>query len=252
MKVYGLIGYPLAHSFSALYFNEKFMAYGLEDCQYLNFPISDIDQFPALLVRQPALHGLNVTVPYKKAIIPFLDELSEDAEVIGAVNVICVTKNGLRGCNTDWLGFRDSLRLHLDERKSDLSALILGTGGSASAVRYALQHLGIPSLSVSRTRSGTDIITYSELSARDIARHQLIVQTTPLGMYPDVETCPEIDFAEITSEHLLYDLIYNPAETKFLRKGRLQGARTVNGAEMLRLQAEFGWMLWQGEGEGEG
>jgi shikimate dehydrogenase len=249
MKVYGLIGYPLAHSFSARYFNDKFMSYGLEDCQYLNFPLEGIDQFPNLLERQPDLCGINVTVPYKKEIIPYLDTLSEEAKVIGAVNTICFTSKGLKGCNTDWLGFQDSLMRHREKFGTDAQALILGTGGSAMAVRYALDKLRIPYRFVSRTESGPDVVTYAELSKNEIAEYRLIVQTTPLGMYPNVESCPPIDLDGIGQQHVLFDLIYNPAETEFLRKGRLQGATTINGAEMLRLQAEFSWLLWQ-EGAG--
>ena len=244
IATYGLLGYPLGHSFSRAYFTEKFRREGIA-AEYLNFELPEIAQLDAeVLARHPNLRGFNVTIPYKQAIIPRLHSLSPEAAAIGAVNVVRVehTASGLRlvGDNSDWIGFTDSLRplLCADHRE----ALVLGTGGASRAVVYSLERLGIRAHLVSRTaRPG--ILDYAALP-QWMARCQLIVNCTPLGMYPRIDTCPPIPYDLLTPAHLLYDLVYNPAETLFLQKGAQRGARTKNGAEMLELQALAAWEMW--------
>lgn len=214
---------------------------GLADCSYDIFDLGEIGEFPALLSRYPDLEGLNVTIPYKEAVIPYLQELDPTAAAIGAVNTIRVTPGGLKGFNTDVVGFRDSLRPLL--RGSDTAALILGTGGASKAVAYALGQLGIALRFVSRD-PGPGQLSYEALDAAMLREFPVIINCTPLGTYPAVSGAPAIPYAAITPAHLLYDLIYNPEQTKFLRKGAQQGARTKNGLEMLQLQAEASWELW--------
>jgi shikimate dehydrogenase len=244
MRLFGLIGYPLGHSFSASFFARKFDAEGIK-AKYRNFPLEDISEFRELLSREPALEGLNVTVPYKQEIIPFLDSLSPTAESIGAVNTISFIRGDssveLIGDNTDVIGFRRSLEEHLEAHHR--SALVLGTGGSSKAVVHVLEQLGIEITMVSRT-SGNKRITYRELDGEKLDRATLIVNTSPLGMYPNVETYPEIPYQALTRKHLLFDLVYNPAKTEFLIKGAKCGASTVNGHDMLIYQAEASWEIW--------
>lgn len=241
MKTYGLIGYPLSHSFSKGFFTRKFEEEHIAGCQYETFPIPAITELPALLDQHPDLCGLNVTIPYKEQVIPYLDELSDAAANIGAVNCIRLKDGKKKGFNTDVIGFRNSLQPLLQPHHN--RALVLGTGGAAKAVMYALQEMNIPYIVASRT-PGNGAVAYSSLDQATMEAHTLIVNTTPLGMYPNVDACPDIPYAFITSRHLLYDLVYNPAETLFLQKGAAQGAIVKNGHEMLILQAEASWDIW--------
>ncbi len=239
---YGIIGFPLTHSFSPDYFNKKFAAEGI-DAVYSPFAISSIEEFSALLTSHPGIKGLSVTIPYKETIIPLLDELDSAAKIIGAVNCIDF-KNGLKkGYNTDVIGFEQSLVPLLQAQ--DTKALILGTGGSSKAAAWVLKKLGIPFIKVSRSiQSGQ--LSYQELTPGMIAEHKLIINTTPLGQYPVTDAAAPITFTGITEQHLLFDLVYNPAETKFLLQGKARGAATKNGYEMLVLQAEASWKIWNG------
>ena len=238
MKLYGLIGYPLAHSFSQQYFTDKFAAEGIP-AAYTLFPIEHISLFPRVLQENPALCGLNVTIPYKEQIIPFLDELDATAQETGAVNVIKFTQNGaLKGYNTDITGFEASLR----KLPAHTHALILGTGGAAKGVAYVLKKMNIRYLFVSRTPKEGQI-AYSDIhAARD---YTLIINATPVGTFPNTNACPDFPYKSLTSKHLLYDLIYNPEKTLFLRRGEAQGASIKNGLEMLHGQALAAWDIWK-------
>ena len=241
MRLFGLIGFPLSHSFSKGFFTDKFEKEGITGCRYENFPIEDISRFPLLWKEHPQLEGLNVTIPYKQAVIPFLDEFSEAAKEIGAVNCIRLRDNRLKGHNTDVIGFRRSLEPLLKPHHT--KALILGAGGAAKAVKFALKQLGIHYTEVSRKYfDGT--IAYEAIDEAVMQSHPLIINTTPLGMYPNVAEAPPIPYHFITSDHLLYDLIYNPAETQFMQNGAARGAAVKNGHEMLILQAEASWEIW--------
>jgi len=240
MQLYGIIGFPLSHSFSPAYFNNKFVAGGI-DAPYKAFPISGISELPALLQQQPLLRGFNVTIPYKTAILPYLHQLSPEASVIQAVNCVRVSDGILQGYNTDHWGFSESLKPLLP---AEISALILGTGGSSKAVAYALQQLGIPYCYVSRDPQHPGVIGYEDLHEDLLEQYRLIINTTPLGMFPDVEQCPPVPYHLLGKDHILFDLVYNPEQTLFLQKGREQGATIKNGAEMLRLQAEHSWDIW--------
>lgn len=245
MKKFGLIGYPLGHSFSKKYFTEKFDKEGIEDTVYDNYPIADIAEFEPLYKNDPELAGVNVTIPYKESIIPYLDVLSEDARNIQAVNTVCLcTKTGRLvkvGHNTDTVGFRTSLEEHLNEIPE--KALVLGTGGSSKAVVYVLEDMGIKVTKVSS--SGKEgAIGYADLNDKMIKKAKLIVNTTPLGMEPDVQSCPDIPYDALTTEHLLFDLVYNPVVTRFMQEGRNRGASAVNGYDMLVYQAEEAWEIW--------
>lgn len=241
MKMYGLIGYPLSHSFSKGFFKEKFEKENITGCQYENYPIPGITEFTTLLEEHPQLQGLNVTIPYKEVVIPFLDELSDAAARIGAVNCIHFNGGKKTGYNTDVIGFTKSLQPLLQPHHTQ--ALVLGTGGAAKAIMYALEQLGITYTVVSR-RPENGAITYKTLDQAIMEAHTVIVNTTPLGMYPKIDTFPEIPYQYLSSRHLLYDLVYNPAETAFLQKGAAQGAVIKNGHEMLILQAEASWEIW--------
>ncbi len=244
MKKYGLIGYPLGHSFSVPYFQKKFEENGI-DAVYENFPIEDIAQFTSLIEDEGELEGLNVTVPYKEQVIPYLDVLSKTARQIRAVNTIRVCKRdgrvALIGHNTDVIGFERSLKEHLKDHHK--SALVLGSGGSSKAVLFVLEELGIKFRVVSRNQ-GEGLSTYGDLTADIIKDTPLIINTTPLGMHPQMDTFPDIPYAAITSDHLLFDLVYNPSETRFLALGKEQGAAIVNGYDMLVYQAEGSWDRW--------
>lgn len=244
MKVYGLIGYPLSHSFSKGFFAEKFARQGITDCMYESFPIPEIGELPALLAQYPDLQGLNVTIPYKQAVMSYLDELSPAAAQIGAVNCIHFKDGRKIGYNTDAIGFRRSLEPLLQPHHN--KALVLGTGGAAKAVQYVLEGLNIPYKLVSR-QAAADSISYDQLDAATMASHTLIVNTTPLGMYPNVSAAPALPYEQLTDKHLLYDLIYNPAVTTFLQQGADRGATIKNGHEMLILQAEASWEIWNNE-----
>jgi len=247
MNLYGLIGYPLSHSFSQRYFAEKFAKEGIENSRYMNFPIERIEKLKELLEQHPDLRGFNVTIPYKEQIIPFLDELDAVAAQTGAVNTVRVVRNGnvitLKGHNTDVYGFSRSLEEWVSPLPS--SALVLGTGGAAKATAHALRSLGVQPHFVSRQpRKGT-CKTYAQLNAADIVAHALIVNATPLGMFPEVDECPPLPYALLTEKHHLYDLVYNPPETLFMRKGIERGASVKNGERMLRLQADKAWEIFQ-------
>ncbi len=238
MRSFGLIGRTLGHSFSQRYFTEKFRREGI-DAQYRNYEMPDVSGVRPLIQSVPDLCGLNVTIPYKRDVIPLLRSLSHEAHDIGAVNVVRI--RDMRGFNTDVVGFRESLRPLLQPHHT--RALVLGTGGASLAVKHGLHQLGIATQSVSRTRTG-DTITYTDLDAEMVKRHTVIVNCTPLGTYPDTHACPDIPYHMLTPRHLLFDLVYNPAETLFLRRGREQGATITNGYQMLILQAEAAWKIW--------
>ena len=241
-KAFGLIGYPLSHSFSKKYFAEKFEKEDIDWASYDNFPIDSISALPDLISKTSHLRGLNVTIPYKEQVIPYMDYLAPDAGEIGAVNTIVITAEGLAGHNSDIYGFDKSLDQLLDDDFGG-GALILGTGGASKAVAYVLKQREIPFKSVSR-RPARDRITYEDLDKEVIAHFRLIINTTPLGMHPNLEDCPDIPYQLLGHRHYLYDLIYNPAETKFLTLGKERGAKIKNGLEMLILQAERSWEIW--------
>ena len=243
MTLYGLIGRPLTHSFSQRYFREQFEREGDSDSDYLLFPLSRVEVFPELLTVYPTLRGINVTIPYKEKILPYLDELDETARAVGAVNTIRVQAGKLTGYNTDVIGFEQSLTGLIGERQ-ELRALVLGTGGAAKAIHYVLDKLEIPSLSVSRDATRGDL-TYEQIDTPTLRAHSLIINTTPLGTYPQVNFAPKLPYEDLTSQHLLFDLVYNPEETLFLKHGKQAGAATRNGYEMLRLQADAAWAIWQ-------
>ncbi len=246
-KIYGLIGFPLGHSFSKSYFNQKFESEGI-DAEYINFEIPDVNILMEIISETPNLCGLNVTIPYKEKVIPLLDSLDEDAEKIGAVNVIKIirSRNGLKlkGYNSDVIGFCDSIKEFITPTRN--SALVLGTGGAAKAICYGLEKLGVSTQLVSRHKSAKTL-TYEELTKADIQSHKIIVNTTPLGMYPKVETCPDIPYRFLTKEHVCYDLLYNPDETLFMKKATQQGAIAKNGLEMLLLQAFVSYEIWNND-----
>ena len=242
----GLIGRPLKHSFSKKYFTEKWVRSDIHDFRYELYPLATIEELPALLRQHTHLIGLNVTIPYKREVIPFVHELRDAAADIRAVNTIVVAPAGqLTGYNTDVVGFeRSLLRLLGSSVEDELRALVLGTGGAARAVIHVLQNLNIPCHSVSR-RPGTDQLGYADLDRKTITDHRLIVNTTPLGTFPAVDQAPDLPYAALSSRHFLFDLVYNPAETRFLRHGRERGAKTTNGYDMLVGQAEAAWEIWQ-------
>ena len=243
-KLYGLLGYPLVHSFSQNYFNQKFESENI-DAEYINFEIPDVGMLMEVVAENENLNGLNVTIPYKEQVIPFLDEIDPAASEVGAVNVIKFIrgKDGLRlkGYNSDIIGFTDSIKSLLKPHHQ--SALVLGTGGAAKAVSYSLRKLGLEVQLVSRRKSANTLV-YEELTKNDLKTHKVIVNTTPLGMYPNVDTCPDIPYRYLTPQHLCYDLIYNPDETLFLKNSRLAGAQVKNGLEMLLLQAFASYSIW--------
>jgi len=259
MKLYGLIGYPLSHSFSKKYFTDKFETEKIADVKYDLFPIEHISQLPALLRGQPDLCGLNVTVPHKISVLKYLDWIENDAKNAGAVNCIRISAESpveaafsgelgvkghdfrLEGFNTDIYGFEMSLRPLLKDYHDQ--ALVLGDGGAAKAVKCVLENLGINFKMATRKPHPGNLL-FADLKPHHIRQHTLIINTTPLGMVPNVDECPPIPYEAITEDHLLYDLIYNPEETLFLRKGAEQGAVIKNGYEMLVLQAEKSWEIW--------
>ena len=246
MDKYGLIGYPLGHSFSVTYFNEKFQSENV-DAEYVNFEIPRIEDFPEVVTENINLCGLNVTIPYKEQVIPYLDELDPDTAKIGAVNVIKIIRQGkakvkLVGYNSDIIGFTQSIEPLLQPHHT--KALLLGTGGASKAVYHGLANLGIESRYVSRSKRDAETLTYADLTPEVMAEHTIIVNCTPVGMYPKVDFCPDIPYEQLTPQHLLYDLLYNPNETLFMKKGRAQGATVKNGLEMLLLQAFAAWEIW--------
>ena len=241
MRRFGLLGYPLSHSFSQQYFTDKFAALGLTDHVYENFSLPSIEDFTHVLKTKTDLCGFNITIPYKKQVLAFLEDATEVVKAIGACNCVQI-KNGKRtGYNTDVVGFEQSLLPFLKPQHT--GALILGTGGASAAVEYVLQKRGITVQYVSR-QAGDGSVAYSDIDAEIITTHHLIINCTPLGMYPKVDECPDIPYELLTPQHHLYDLIYNPAETRFLAKGKERGASIQNGQEMLILQAEESWRIW--------
>ncbi len=243
----GLIGYPLSHSFSPAYFAAKFEHLGLREARYALFPLRRIEDLPALLSRYPDLLGFNVTIPYKQAVLPYLDALSGEAREIGAVNVVDWREGRLLGYNTDVYGFRRALEERFPDflaRACELRALVLGTGGASLAVCYAFRQMGLRFRRVSRRPREADVLAYEDISPALLEAHQLIVNTTPLGMGSLASLAPALPYEAVGPEHLLYDLVYNPAETPFLRRGRERGAKTLNGLRMLELQADAAWSVW--------
>tara|TARA_Y100000589_G_scaffold325296_1_gene362977 strand:+ start:3576 stop:4361 length:786 start_codon:yes stop_codon:yes gene_type:complete len=246
IKKLGLIGYPLTHSFSARYFADKFEREGIIGFSYGNFEIPKIEDFPEILKNNPDVIGFNVTIPYKEQIIPYLDELDEEAQEIGAVNTIKVlrTESGikLKGYNTDIYGFRETLKPLL--KMHHYKALILGTGGAAKAVEYVLRKIGLSVLYISRNPKSESERSYEDLNQFAVQDFPVIVNSTPIGMHPQIDDCPSIPYEHLNSNNLLYDLIYNPDQTLFMKKGAEQGAITQNGLGMLKLQAEKAWEIW--------
>lgn len=240
MDKYGIIGYPLGHSFSRAFFTEKFQREHI-DAEYVNFEIASANMLPGIVQANPNLRGLNVTLPHKEAVIPMLNELSDEAKEIGAVNVIRVRDGRLKGFNSDIIGFMDSIRPLL--KSWHQHALVLGTGGASRAIRVGLQRLGIEWTYVSRTPA-LGRLTYSELTPQLMEHYQVIVNCSPVGMFPHVDACPDIPYHLLTHRHLLYDLVYNPEETLFLKRGAERGATVKNGLEMLHLQALASWRFW--------
>lgn len=245
MDKYGLIGYPLGHSFSISYFNQKFQDENI-DAVYENYEIPSIDELPEVLSSNPELKGINVTIPYKEKVLPFLDSISPEARAIGAVNVIRVSHKGnktiLKGYNSDVIGFTKSIEPMLD-KKLHQKALILGTGGASKAIDYGLRNLGLETVFVSRyERPGT--IQYKNITPEIVKEYNVIINCTPLGMYPKTEVCPELPYEAMDSHTILYDLIYNPDETLFMKRGAEYGANVKNGLEMLLLQAFSSWEFW--------
>ncbi|HPG11222.1 MAG TPA: shikimate dehydrogenase [Chitinophagaceae bacterium] len=242
MRLFGLIGYPLSHSFSKKYFTEKFQKKGLPDCSYELFPLTDITELPGLINDKPGLSGFNVTVPYKQQVIAYLDDKTNIPASLNACNCVKIINNKLVGFNTDTIGFEKSILPLLKSHHK--KALVLGSGGAAAAVVFVLQKLNIKYKIISRGKHGNDMLSYKDLNEAIIRSHHVIINTTPLGMYPNVGSFPGIPYEFITKDHLLYDLVYNPAKTEFLKKGEVRGAAIYNGEQMLVLQAEESWRIW--------
>jgi shikimate dehydrogenase len=241
-KRFGLLGRNINYSFSKGYFTDKFNNENFQGCSYENFDIPEINFFTELIKNNPDLKGLNVTIPYKEAVIPFLHKLSKNAALIGAVNTIKFTKKGeLKGYNTDYYGFKKSLKPLLEPHHK--KALILGTGGASKGVAFALDELGILYTFVSR-EAKENTIDYERINATTFDNYQIIINSTPVGTSPNTEAFPNIPYDFFTEKHIAYDLIYNPAETQFLKKAKVQGAQTKNGLDMLIFQAERAWKIW--------
>ena len=239
---YGLVGKNIAYSFSKGYFKEKFEKLGLANYSYENFDLQDINEFSDVLKNTSNLEGLNVTIPYKQEVIPFMNSLDSQAEQIGAVNTIQFTKDGPKGFNTDAYGFENSIRPFLQHHHK--KALILGTGGASKAVAFVLSELQIDSVFVSRNPSDEQM-SYTDLNDKVFEEYTVLINCTPLGTHPNVEKKPNIPYQAITEKHLLFDLIYNPSKTAFLQEGESRGARICNGHRMLELQADRAWEIWQ-------
>ncbi|MBL7740460.1 MAG: shikimate dehydrogenase [Chitinophagaceae bacterium] len=241
MRLFGLIGYPLTHSFSKKYFSAKFEKEGIGDCRYELFSIASIDQLKEVLSQHPELTGINVTIPYKEQVLSFLDEKDEVVRKIKACNCITITTGKLKGFNTDVTGFERSLKEKLQPHHQ--KALVLGTGGASKAVEFVLRKLGILFRNVSRKPSVHNY-SYEQLTPALIADHTLIINTTPLGTFPAVNEAPPLPYEALTHQHYLFDLVYNPAKTLFLQKGEEKGAVIKNGYDMLVIQAEESWRIW--------
>jgi shikimate dehydrogenase len=246
MRKFGLIGYPLGHSFSKGFFTEKFKNENISGCVYDNYPIESIDLLPSLIKSNPELIGLNVTIPYKEQVIPFVDKIDEKALNIGAINTLKIIRNGedfkIEGYNTDCYGFEQPLKKVI--KKHHKKALILGTGGASKAVKFVLVDMGIEYLNVSRNKSGDNTISYQQVTSDIIQEYHIIINTSPLGMFPDIGSFPDIPYEALSEKHILYDLVYNPEKTSFLQKGEQKKATLINGLPMLYLQAEKSWEIW--------
>ena len=244
MKRFGLLGRTLKHSFSKTYFTRRFEEERIQDCVYENFELQTINELPHLLTMYPDLAGLNVTIPYKEEILPYLTAVTDTVKAIGACNCIRIEGGILTGFNTDVFGFQNSLAPKLQPHHK--RALVLGTGGAAKAIWYALDVLGIPYKKVSRQKEGADF-QYEEITGDLLGEYHLVINTTPLGMYPNTGESPAIPYKALTPEHFLFDIVYNPEKTKFLAEGERRGAQVCNGYEMLIGQAEESWRIWNGE-----
>ena len=248
MRKYGLIGYPLGHSFSKKYLTEKFHNAGLIDCFYDNYPLTNLDKFREFVISDEELCGLNVTIPYKSEIIRFLDDIDPEAAEIGAVNVIKIIRHtgemNLWGYNSDATGIKDTLLPFMSEKVRN--ALVFGTGGASRAVCYILKKIGLKVDLVSRDRKPGALV-YSDIDSEIIDRTQLLINTTPLGMFPDTESKPDIDYRMLNGSHILFDLVYNPELTAFLKMGKKQGCLTISGIKMLHSQAEKAWEIWNND-----
>jgi shikimate dehydrogenase len=243
MKVYGLIGRTLSHSFSEKYFTEKFQKEHIEDCRYQNFELKDLKNEIGNLKKEPDIKGLNVTIPYKTQIIPFLDDLSEECREINACNCIQISNSKWTGFNTDVTGFEKSFVPHL--KSFHRKALILGTGGASNAVAFVLKKLNIDFIKLSRLKNSSPfVITYEELSAEKFREFQIVINTTPLGTFPDVNECPPVPYDLVDDQYYFFDLVYNPAKTLFLSLAEKGGATIENGEKMLAIQAEESWKIW--------
>lgn len=241
-RQFGLIGKNISYSFSKKYFTEKFALGNLEDCTYENFDLQRIEEFPLIIKNNPNLKGLNVTIPYKEAVIPYLNKLSKNASRIEAVNVIRFTKKGkLKGYNSDYYGFMKTLKPLLKEHHK--KALILGTGGASKGIAFALEQLGIAYTFVSREEKA-GMIDYDRINVTTFDNYQIIINCTPLGTFPNVKECPNLPYQFFTDKHIAFDLIYNPQETQFLKKAKKKGAIIKNGYDMLKWQAEKSWKIW--------
>jgi shikimate dehydrogenase len=245
LRTFGLIGYPLTHSFSPDFFNKKFQNLGI-NAIYKAFSISNITELKIVISENPHLEGLNVTIPYKESVLPFLNQIDSNAKAIGAVNCIKITRKNnlpfLIGYNTDYIGFEMSFVPLLKSHHQ--KAIILGNGGAAKAISYVLSKLNIPFIFIVRNPKQSNELAFSDVDKSIFDEYKIIINSTPLGMYPNIDKCPEIAYEYINESHLLYDLVYNPQESLFLKKGKLQGAQTKNGYEMLILQAEKSWDIW--------
>lgn len=246
MKKFGLIGFPLEHSFSKKYFTKKFQTDDITDCIYENYPLSDISQISALVKSEHDLIGLNVTIPYKEKVLAYLNEFSDEAREIGAVNTIKIIRTNegfkLKGFNTDISGFKGPLIKILQPFHK--SALILGTGGASKAVEFVLKKLNISYSFVSRNPKNKSVFSYNDLTQEVISEYKILINTSPVGMYPNVDAFPDIPYDAITPQHILYDLIYNPEKTSFLLKGETKKATLINGLPMLHTQADKAWEIW--------
>ena len=244
MRKFGLIGFPLGHSFSKQYFTNKFMSESIPDCSYENYELENIDLIKEIISGDHELCGLNITLPYKSDIIKYIDIIDNEAAESGAVNVLKISNIGgrriIKGYNSDVFGFMESLAPHLNKIEN---AIILGTGGSSKAVAFSLNKLGIGITKISR-RSGTGFISYNDLTDEMLIKNQLIINTTPLGMFPEINQLPDLNYNCLTPGHILYDLVYNPLLTAFLKKGKERGCQTIGGLKMLHLQAERSWEIW--------
>jgi len=246
IRKFGLIGYPLSHSFSKKYFEEKFRKEDITNATYALFPIASISMLPALLDQHPELVGLNVTIPYKQTVFPYLDDIDEGARSMGAVNVIHCKHNRLIGYNSDVFGFQHALLNWYAEAEDQVlkGALILGHGGAASAVSYVLRGMNIPFLYVTRRSPGAQAIGYDAIDSALLDRYPLVINTTPLGTYPQSDTFPPIPYHLLDERNSLFDLVYNPDQTTFMQKGKQRGCRVKNGLEMLERQADKAWEIW--------